>query len=170
MKENIDYTINYDLGTIKVINQAIINAGLPVNVNFENNASFGLQQKGYLALRMDYLAKNTAKKQLSFGATMVRLTERPFFTKVSYGEDPIRNTMYGLDANYKADFPRLTKILNKLPFYQSTAPSSISAYGEVAYLKPGHAPQIGKGSNGVVYIDDFEGSKSEIDLRFPPIS
>jgi cell surface protein SprA len=34
-------------------------------------------------------------------------------------------------------------------------------------LKPGHASQIGKGDKGVIYIDDFEGSKSGIDLRFP---
>jgi cell surface protein SprA len=170
LNENIDYTINYDLGTIEIINQAIINAGLPVQVNYENNASFGLQQKSYMALRLDYMAKNTAKEQLSLGATMVRLSERPFFTKVDYGEDPIRNTMYGLDANYRRDMPRITKILNKLPFFSSTAPSSINAYGEVAFLKPGHAPQIGKGNNGVVYIDNFEGSKSDIDLRFPPIS
>ena len=67
LSENIDYTINYDLGTIKVINQAIINAGLPVQVNFENNATFGLQQKSYMGLRLDYLAKNTAKEQLSLG-------------------------------------------------------------------------------------------------------
>ncbi|MEO6221068.1 MAG: cell surface protein SprA, partial [Ginsengibacter sp.] len=170
LSENIDYTINYDLGTIKIINQAIINAGLPVQVNFENNATFGLQQRNYMALRLDYMAKNTAKEQLSLGGTMVRLGERPFFTKVDYGEDPIRNTMYGLDVNYRRDVPRLTKILNKLPFYQSTAPSNINVYAEGAYLKPGHAPQIGKGNKGLVYIDDFEGSKSDIDLRFPPIS
>jgi cell surface protein SprA len=168
--ENIDYTINYDLGTIKVINQAIINSGIPVQVNYENNANFGLQQKSYMGLRLDYMLKNTAKEQFALGATMVRLSERPFFTKVDYGEEPIRNTMYGLDGSYRRDMPRLTKILNKLPFYNSTAPSSISAYAEAAFLKPGHAPQIGKGNNGVVYIDNFEGSKSDIDLRFPPIS
>ena len=170
LNENIDYTINYDLGTIKIINQAILNAGLPVQVNYENNATFGLQQKSYMALRLDYLAKNTAREQLSLGGTIVRLSEIPFFTKVNYGEDPIKNTMYGLDANYRRDMPRMTKLLNKLPFFRSTAPSSINAYGEVAFLKPGHAPQIGKGNKGVVYIDDFEGSKSDIDLRFPPIS
>jgi cell surface protein SprA len=170
LRENVDYTINYDLGTIKVINQSILASGVPVQVNYENNASFGLQQKSYLGLRLDYLLKNTAKEQLSLGATMVRLSERPFFTKVDYGEDPIRNTMYGLDGNYNRDMPRLTKILNKIPFFNSTAPSSINAYAEAAFLKPGHAPQIGKGNNGVVYIDDFEGSQSNIDLRFPPIS
>ncbi len=170
LQEGIDYDINYDLGTIRITNQAILNAALPVQVNFENNASFGLQQRSYMGLRFDYLAKNTATSQLSFGATMVRLSERPFFNKVNLNEDPIRNTMYGMDVNYRKDVPRLTRILDKLPFYTTTAPSSVNIYGEGAYLKPGHAPQIGRGSGGVIYIDDFEGSKSGIDLRFPPIS
>ncbi len=170
LQEGIDYDINYDLGTIKITNQAILNAGLPVQVNFENNASFGLQQRNYLGLRLEYIAKNTAKEQLTVGGTIVRLGERPFFTKVNYNEDPIRNTMYGLDVNYRKDIPRLTKLLDKLPFYSTTAPSTINVYAEGAYLKPGHAPQIGRGQNGLIYIDDFEGSKSGIDLRFPLIS
>jgi cell surface protein SprA len=165
--EGVDYDINYDLGTIKIINSAIINAGLPVQVNYENNASFGLQQRNYMGLRLDYNAKNTLKEQLSFGGTMVRLGERPFFNKTNLGEDPIRNTMYGLDVNYRKDVPRLTKLLDKLPFYQTTAPSTLNVFAEGAYLKPGHAPQIGKGSKGTSYIDDFESSKSGIDLRFP---
>lgn len=170
LQEGIDYDINYDLGTIKMTNQAILNAGLPVQVNFENNATFGLQQRNYMGLRFDYMAKNTLKEQLSFGSTIVRLGERPFFTKVNYNEEPIRNTMYGLDVNYRKDLPRLTKIIDKIPFYSTTAPSSMNAYFEGAYLKPGHAPQIGRGDAGLVYIDDFEGSKSGIDLRFPLVS
>ncbi|MDB5201472.1 MAG: sprA [Ferruginibacter sp.] len=170
LQEGLDYDINYDLGTIKITNQAILNAGLPVQVNFENNASFGIQQRSYMGLRLDYLAKNTAKEQLSFGGTIVRLSERPFFTKVQINEDPIRNAMYGLDVNYRKDIPRLTKWLDKLPFYNTKAPSTINVYGEAAMLDPGHAPQIGRGNKGVIYIDDFEGSKSGIDLRFPPIS
>ncbi len=165
--EGIDYDINYDLGTIKIINSAVINSGIPVQVNYENNASFGLQQRNYMGLRFDYNAKNTLKEQLSFGGTMVRLGERPFFNKTNIGEDPIRNTMYGLDVNYRKDIPRLTKLLDKLPFYQTTAPSSVNVFAEGAVLKPGHAPQIGKGSKGTSYIDDFESSKSGIDLRFP---
>ncbi len=175
--EGVDYDINYDLGTIKIINTAIINSGLPVQVNYENNASFGLQQKNYMGLRWDYMAKNKPKEQLSFGGTIVRLGERPFFSKVSYDNsptggtnEPIRNTMYGLDVNYRKDIPRLTKLLDKLPFYKTTTPSTINFFAEGAFLKPGHAPQIGKGSKGIINIDDFDGSQSGIDLRFPPIS
>lgn len=165
--EGVDYDINYDLGTIKIINAAIINSGLPVQVNYENNASFGIQQRNYIGLRFDYAAKNTAKEQLSFGGTLVRLGERPFFNKTQLGEDPIRNTMYGLDLNYRKEIPRLSKLLDKLPFYSTTATSNLNVYAEGAILKPGHAPQIGKGSSGTSYIDDFEASRSGIDLRFP---
>ena len=165
--EGTDYDINYDLGTIKVTNQAILNAGLPVQVNFENNAGFGIQQKKYFGLRLDYLAKNTLKERLSIGGTIVQLSERPYFTKNNIGDDPIRNTMYGMDVNYNKEVPRITKLLDKLPFYSTTVPSNINMYAEAAYLQPGHAPQIGKGSAGTIYIDDFEGSESAIDLRFP---
>ncbi len=166
LRENLDYEINYDLGSLRIINPAIINAGLPVNVQFENNAAFGLQQKNYMGLRLDYLVN----KKLSVGGTVVRLSERPFFNKQSYGDDPIRNAMFGVDVDYKNDIPRVSKWLDKLPFYSTRAMSNITAYAEAAVLKPGHAPQIGKGGAGVIYIDDFEGTRNSIDLRFPLIS
>ena len=78
--------------------------------------------------------------------------------------------MYGLDVDYRSDWPRLTKWLDKLPFYNTREMSSITAYAEGAMLQPGHAPQIGKGNEGQIYIDDFEGTRAGIDLRFPLIS
>lgn len=168
--EGVDYSVDYNLGSVRIINQAIINAGLPVNVQFENNAGFGIQQRNFLGFRLDYLAKNTAKESLTFGGSMVRLGERPFFTKMNYNEDPIRNTIYGLDFSYRSEFPTLTRLLDKMPFYNTSELSTITAYGEAAVLKPGHPPQIGKGNNGLIYIDDFEGTRNSIDLRFPLIS
>lgn len=166
LREGFDYSIDYNLGTVKILNGAILNSGLPVNVQFENNAGFGIQQRSFLGLRADYVAN----KKLSVGASLARLSERPFFTKMNYGEDPIRNTMYGVDFNYRTESPKLTRLLNKLPFYNSTTVSTINAYGEAAFLKPGHPAQIGAGGNGLIYIDDFEGTRNNIDLRFPFIS
>ncbi len=166
LQENVDYEINYDLGTLRVTNQAIINSGVPVNIQYENQAAFAIQQKNFMGLRLDYMAN----KKLALGGTIVKLGERPFFIKQSYGDDPVRNVMYGADIDYRSDWPRLTKLLDKLPFYSTKEVSSITAYAEGALLKPGHAPQIGKGGAGQVYIDDFEGTRSSIDLRFPLIS
>ncbi|MBL7748636.1 MAG: cell surface protein SprA, partial [Chitinophagaceae bacterium] len=173
LQENVDYEINYDLGTLRVTNQSIINSGIPVSINYENNQAFGFQQKNFLGVRFDYIAS----KNLSLGGTIVQLGERPFFIKQSYGEDPIKNRMYGFDIDYRNNLPRLTKWLDKLPFYSTRTMSSVTAYGEVAVLDPGHAKQI-NGTNsdgeiergGQVYIDDFEGTRAGIDLRFPLIS
>jgi cell surface protein SprA len=166
LREGFDYSIDYNLGTVKILNGAILNSGIPVNVQFENNAGFGVQQRNFMGLRLDYIAN----KKLSLGASMARLSERPFFTKMNYGEDPIRNTMYGVDFNYRTESPKLTRLLNKLPFYNSTTMSTINAYGEAAVLKPGHPSQIGSGDEGLIYVDDFEGTRNSIDLRFPFIS
>jgi cell surface protein SprA len=167
LQENVDYEINYDLGTLRVTNQAIINSGIPVNIQFENNQAFGLQQKSFLGLRLDYLAN----KKLTLGATIVKLSERPFFVKQSYGDDPIKNAMYGFDVDYRNNLPRLSKWLDKLPFYSTKAMSSITAYAEAALLDPGHPKQInGADKTGQIYIDDFEGTRAGIDLRFPLIN
>lgn len=168
--EGVDYDINYDLGTLKVINPSILQTGLPVQIQFENQAAFGVQNKSFYAIRMDYLAS----KKLSIGATIAQLSERPFFTKVDYQTgDPIRNRMYEVDVDYRSQVPRLSRWLDKLPFYSTKANSSLTLYGEAAYLQPGHPKQINadkKDKEGVIYIDDFEGTKNSIDLRFPLIS
>ena len=166
LQENIDYTIDYLSGTLRIINSAITQSGLPVNVQFENNATFGVQQRTYMGLRWDYLFN----EKFSMGGSMVRLSERPFFTKMEYGSDPIRNSMTGLDLSYNTELPRLNKWLSKLPFYEPKGTSSISVSAEAAKMTPGHAPQIGKGGQGLIYLDDFEGTKSSIDLRFPLVS
>lgn len=173
LQENVDYDINYELGTLRVTNQAVLNSGIPVSINYENNQAFGFQQKNFMGLRLDYIAN----KKLTLGGTIVKLGERPFFIKQMYGEDPIRNAMYGVDVDYRNNLPRLTKWLDKLPFYSTRAMSSVTATAEAAFLDPGHAKQInglnadGKvDKGGQMYIDDFEGTRANIDLRFPVIS
>lgn len=169
LQENVDYEINYDLGTLRITNPAILNSGVPVQIGYESNQTFGFQQKNFMGVRLDYLAS----KKLSLGATMVRLGERPFFIKQGYGDDPVKNTMYGMDVDYRSNIPRLTKWLDKLPFYSTREMSTVTAYAEAAILDPGHPKQINaskKDKGGQVYIDDFEGTRSNIDLRFPLIS
>ena len=166
LTEGSDYVVDYNLGTVKIINQAIINSNVPVNVGYENNASFGMQQRGFTGVRLDY----KVNKKMNIGATYEKLTERPFFSKVNVGDDPIRNQIFGVDFTYKSSLPGVTRMLNKLPFYNTKAPSSISASGEGAYFKPGHPSQIGSGSSGLIYVDDFESTTSSIDMRFPLVS
>ena len=166
LKEGADYIVDYNLGNVKIINPGILSSNVPVNVSFENNAGFGIQQRSFTGLRAEYVAN----KKFTIGFTTEHLAERPFFTKTGYGEDPISNSIYGMDVSYRSELPGLTRLLDKLPNYSTKAKSFINAYAEGAILKPGHPSQIGVGSQGLSFIDDFEGTKSSIDLRFPLVA
>ncbi|MBL7919619.1 MAG: cell surface protein SprA [Bacteroidia bacterium] len=159
--ENTDYTVDYTLGRVKIINEGILNSGAQVKVSLESNSLFNVQQKSLWGTRLDY----KAGRNLTLGSTLLRFNERPITQKVSIGDEPVSNIVAGLDFNYKTDAPFLTRLLDKLPFYSTKEMSSISARGEIAKLFPGNAKAIGKSGNS--YIDDFEGSISLIDIRNP---
>ncbi len=159
LTENTDYTVDYTLGRVKIINEGILNSGAQVKVSLESNSLFNVQQKSLWGTRLDY----KAGRNLTLGSTLLRFNERPITQKVSIGDEPVSNIVAGFDFNYKTDVPILTRILDKLPFYSTKEMSSISTRGEFAKLFPGNAKAIGKSGNS--YIDDFEGSISLIDIR-----
>jgi len=162
LKENVDYSIDYSLGRIKILNEGIMNSGVPINVSFENNALFGFQQRTMIGNRLDYRVSDN----FNIGATMLRLKERPFTQKVNLGDDPINNNIYGMDFNYNQQSQFLTWLVDKLPFYETKEVSSVAISGEAAYLDPGYNKAIGE-DGGLVYVDDFEGTSNSYDLRFP---
>lgn len=159
LTENVDYTVDYNMGRVKIINEGILNSGTPIKISTESNAMFAIQQKTMLATHLDY----KINKDFTVGATIMNLTERPMTKKVNIGEEPISNTIWGLDGNYRTEAPFLTRWIDKIPLIDTKAMSSITAAGEFAYLIPGHSKAIGKSGNA--YIDDFEGSQSTIDMR-----
>ncbi len=165
LTENVDYTIDYGIGKLKIINAGILSSGIPINVSYENNATFGAQLQNFVGTRLDYFVNDN----FSIGGTLLRLSERPFFNKVTFGEDPIKNTVLGLDANFQRDMPAITRFLDRLPMINTTSPSMIVASGEVAGLIPGHNRLINDQTTGEanVYIDDFEGTQTGYDLRYP---
>lgn len=159
LTENVDYTVDYTLGRLKIVNEGILNSGTPIKISLESNALFAIQSKTLFGTHLDY----KINKDFNIGATIMNLTERPLTKKVNQGDEPIRNTIWGLDGNYRTEAPFLTRLIDRIPLIETKEMSTITASGEFAYLIPGHSKAIGKDGNS--YIDDFEGSQSTIDLR-----
>ena len=165
--ENQDYTIDYGIGKLRIINAGLLSSGIPINVTYENNANFGAMQQNFVGTRFDYFVNNN----INIGGTMLRLSERPYFNKVTFGEDPIKNTVLGLDGNFQKDLPRLTRLIDRLPIVSTSSPSMIVASAEAAKIMPGHSRFINdQNGEANVYIDDFEGTRSGYDLKFPVTS
>jgi cell surface protein SprA len=161
LAENTDYTVDYTLGRVKIINEGILNSGAQIKVSLESNSLFNVQQKSLWGTRLDY----NANRNLKLGGTFLRFNERPITQKVSFGDEPVSNIVAGLDFNYKTDAPFLTRWLDKLPLFSTKEMSTLTFRGEAAKLFPGNAKAIGRSGNS--YIDDFEGSVSVIDVRSP---
>lgn len=161
LTENADYTVDYTLGRVKIINEGILNSGSQIKVSVESNSLFNIQQKSLIANRFDY----KVNRDLTIGGTFMRYNERPVTQKVNIGDEPVSNIVAGVDYNYKTDLPFLTRWIDKLPLISTKEMSSITTRGEFAKLFPGNARAIGRDGNS--YIDDFEGSISLIDVRNP---
>ena len=161
--EGNDYTVDYSSGKIHIINQALLASGQPITVNLENNELFGVQQKSLFGTRFDYQVND----KLALGATYMHLSETPITQNEVIGQESVSNTMYGFDVNYNSPSRFLTRLVDKIPFIRTKAPSSISFTGEFAGLLPGTPSTLNfAGSkNGTAYLDDFESSQSVIDLK-----
>ncbi|WP_372640442.1 cell surface protein SprA [Ancylomarina sp.] len=157
--ENIDYTVDYTLGRVKIINQALLEAGTPISISSESNSLFNIQTKTLVGVQLDYQFNN----DFNLGATVMHLSEQPLTQKVNIGDEPISNTIWGLNGSYRTESMFLTNLVDKLPFIETKEPSQISIEGEFAQLVPGHNKAIG--SSGTAYIDDFEGTETSIDMK-----
>ncbi|MET3112992.1 cell surface protein SprA [Pedobacter sp. CG_S7] len=163
LQEGIDFTVDYLGGRVKILNNGLLSSAQPIRIVTENTELFGLQQRTLFGTRMDYRVNN----KFNLGGTIMNLTEKPLTAKVNIGEEPISNTMWGLDFNYSSPSRFLTKLVDKLPFLSTKEPSSITFSGEFAQLIPGHPKALnGAGTTGgTSYLDDFEASRSVIDLK-----
>lgn len=159
LTEDVDYIVDYTQGRVKVINQGLLEAGTPISISTESQDLISMQRKTMLGTHLNY----EISKNFNIGSTVMYLLEKPLTQKVNYGDDPIANTMLGFNGSYSATSPFITKMVNALPFIHTKEASKIAIDMEWARLFPGHSKAISK--EGAVYLDDFEGTITPINLK-----
>lgn len=160
LNEGVDYSVDYYAGEVTILNQSILDAGTAVNVSLESNTDYGQQRKTMFGLNWEY----NFSKDLQMSGTVQHLTEQALTTKVNMGAEPLNNTLWGLNLNWKKESQWLTNLLDKIPFLHVSQPSQISFTGEFAHLIAGR----NKGTqDNASYLDDFETTKSSIDVSSP---
>ena len=162
LTEGSDYSVDYSAGEVTILNQSIIDAGTNVNVSLESNTDYGMQRKTMLGVNWEY----DFSKNFQLGGTLMHLSEQPLTSKVTMGSEPLKNTIWGLNINWKQESQWLTSMLNKIPFLHVTQPSQITFTGEFAQLIAGTA---GGTQDNASYIDDFENTKNLLDVSSPKL-
>lgn len=160
LTENTDYTVDYSMGRVTIINQSLIDAGTSINASVESNDNYGMQRKTMVGLNLDY----EVSKNLTLGGTLMFLNEQPLTTKVNMGNEPLKNTLWGAHISWKKESQWLTNLIDKLPLIQATQPSQITFNAEFAQLLAGQNKKI---QGNASYLDDFESSSYKSSLTQP---
>ncbi len=150
LTEGVDYTIDYNSGRLVIINDAILQSGKQVSISFEKADLVSFQTRSLLGTRLDYLASD----KFNLGGTFLYLNERPNVTRIATGSETLRNSLWGLDANYNDESRWLTKLADALPFTDTKETSVVQVSGEFAHLIPGTSNNVD--GDPASYIDDFE--------------
>ena len=163
LQEGLDYTVNYQLGRVEILDEALLASNTPIEISTENNAVFGQQSKRYLGLNIEH----QFSEDFVVGGTIINMRERPLTQKSNLNFEPINNTIAGLNATYSTEVPFLTRMVNKLPNIDTEVPSQFSIRGEFAYLFA-NAPDAADFDGEVTsYIDDFEAAQTSINMSSP---
>ena len=161
LREGVDYTVNYQIGRVKILDPALEASNIPIQISVENNTFFGQQNKRFSGFDLTH----QFNEKVAIGATLINLSENPLTQKANYGTEPVNNTMVGFNTNFSTDVPFLTRLINKIPTIETTAPSRISFRGEIASLIAGDPRNTQLEGETNVYLDDFEGAQTNIDVK-----
>ena len=161
--EGVDYSVNYQLGRVQILDPSLQASNTPIEVSLENNSIFGQQTRRFMGVNVEHKISDN----FLVGGTFLKMTERPFTQKSSFGQESVNNTIYGFNSNFSTEVPFLTRLVNKLPNLDTDVPSNLSVRGEIAFLKPDSPKADRFEGESTIYVDDFEGSQSTIDMRSP---
>ncbi len=161
LQEGIDYTVNYQAGTVQILDPSLQASNTPINISVENNAVFGQQTRRFTGVNVEH----QISEKFVLGATLLNLNERPLTQKANFGVEPVNNTIFGLNGNFSTEVPFLTRLANMLPNVDTDVPSNVSVRGEVAFLKPNSPKNADFQGETTSYLDDFEGAQALIDIR-----
>jgi cell surface protein SprA len=159
--EGIDYSVNYQLGKVQILDPSLQASNTPINISLENNSVFGQQTKRFYGVNVEHKFSD----KFLIGATFLKLSEQPFTQKSSFGQESVNNSMYGFNTNFSTEVPFFTRLVNKLPNIDTDVVSNLSLRGEIAFLKPNAPAGNSFKGESTIYVDDFEGSQSTIDMR-----
>jgi cell surface protein SprA len=163
LNEGTDYTVDYTVGIVTIINEGILGSGAVIKASCESNSLFNMQQKTLVGSRFDY----RVSEKLLLGGTILHLTERPLTPKTNIGEEPLLNTIWGFDGAYETESRFLTKLVDRIPLIETKEISTVNLNWEFAQIIPHKPLSIGDAERGTSFLDDFEGAEIPYDLRVP---
>lgn len=157
--EGVDYLVDYSEGTVTITNEQLLLNKEAISVRVDEEGLGAKQRQSLLGVDLNY----RLGKHLQFGATAMYMREQPLMNKLRFGQEPMSNWLLGTRLAWQSESPWLQRLLERLSLNDAKTKSYIQFEVEYARLLPALATTTRH--NTYTYIDDFEHSRSEIDLK-----
>lgn len=149
-----DYTVDYDLGRVRFTRpDTLFPRPRQVTVQFEENPLFVETPTSITGTSLEIPLRNG---QLNFVA--LSQSQRSTYTRPMLGLEPQSTLIGGVSTLLSFDADPLTRLVSRLPFGRTDAPSRVTIAGEFAASRP--QPRPGQQA----YIESFEG-EGGVDVR-----
>ncbi len=156
LERGTDYTVDYQMGTLTIVNAAAMGPGSTMEVKYESAEVFQLDKKTLFGTRLEY----PIGERSFIGGTALFLSERILENRVTVGNEPIKNMVWGINGKFGFSTNRVTQALNLIPMLKPRGESRFDIEGEFAQSLPNpNTMNNSLGEQGVAYLDDFEGTK-----------
>ena len=143
----VDYQIDYNTGKVLFLDPT----GLLGRGTATVTAKF--EQQGFFAVAPTSIAGLTATWKNRFGEVSVAglyQAEATAFNRPFLGYEPRSSLITGITGHQDFTVPAVTRLLNRITPKLSTAPSSLSLQGELAFSRPN------PNRSGSAYLEEFE--------------
>ncbi len=144
---DVDYRVDYELGRVTFLRpDTLFRLPRQVSVQYEENPLFATAPTSVFGIASEF---PTEYGQVNFVA--ISQSQKTTFNRPPLGFEPASSLIAGVNGTFTFQSDGLTRALSRLPFFESSTPSTINVTGEFATSRP--QPN----SLGSAYVESFEG-------------
>jgi cell surface protein SprA len=154
---NVDYSVNYELGQIELLSEKALNPNNEIEVTYECEPLFQIDNKLLLGGRAEYPIKSLSDKSL-FGLTALYKSQSTTQEQPRFGGEPYSSVLLGANLTLQDSARWMDRFTNALPFIDTKARSQWTVEGEVA----ASYHNANTSANKTALLDDFENSLRSI--------
>ncbi len=154
---NIDYEVLYETGQITLLSPRAKDPSAKIDISYECNPPFQIQDKILLGTRLDYKLDGISDESL-LGATILYKSQSTTSERPELGREPFNQFLWGFNARLAGSPKWMTAAANLFPFVQTEAPSKANFEFEVAQSRYNPNPKES------AYLDNFESSENTLPM------
>ena len=147
LNRGTDYSVDYDLGRVSFNRpDTLFPRPRQVTVQYEENPVFEETPTSIFGATAEFPMSHG---QINF--TAISQSQRTNFTRPPLGFEPAASVVAGVNALFSFDAEPITRLVSKLPFGETSAPSRIGFSAELAGSRPNTS------AAQQAYVESFEG-------------